>query len=153
MSGSVSMVSGAPHAVRVSARVQCQAAVPTARGSGVAFVRRSAQRQAGGSAAMQQQHASFKPQQRAHVRRRQGIVAVAAPLAPEASTSAYSVELDAAVDAVRLASRLCQASFASRHAVGQESYDGTPIPANVTPALNRRSATKVQGTHGTFATL
>ncbi|EFN54129.1 hypothetical protein CHLNCDRAFT_31694 [Chlorella variabilis] len=42
-------------------------------------------------------------------RQRRAVRAVAAPLAPEVSASEHTVELHAAVEAVRLASRLCQA--------------------------------------------
>ena len=51
-------------------------------------------------------------------RQRRAVRAVAAPLAPEVSASEHTVELHAAVEAVRLASRLCQASHDAAARIG-----------------------------------
>lgn len=77
----------------------------------------------------QQRRAAATPRHRRPVR------AVAAPLASEvAQGEDYKVELQAAVDAVRLASRLCQASRSTSGAVNA-------VPANVADSTRYSSFT------------
>lgn len=108
------VAAAAAHSHVVLAQRAASAAPATAR-SAVAVMQSNGRRHAGGIALQQQQQPPQRQQRHAAAaglsRRRQRHVAVsvAAPVAEGPTSSAqYGTEVLAAVDAVRLASRLCQ---------------------------------------------